>query len=650
MPNHEMKLKSCFFWHILFLDALVLHLRFGGMSVKDLLFHGVCLCLATALLAAHRKTYPVPKPYLIIFGSVLALVFIQLIPLPGFLFPILAPVKHRVLTVVDSIYPTVDASSQIAILPGMLHMKLVTLVLDMALILLAIMGPKPNGRIFRFWLVFISLTTASLAVVTSWDGAHRSELGGIYKGTSGGLVNPNNFAALDNILLAFLFCQVILSVRAMIKRWRDEENRSRKLLEQVLLGAFYGFCYLHVLYGFLTIHSRSGVIGFALTHLLISSFFLFEWNRSRTRIFTKKRVFIGSGVLAMIIVIVSLMPVHQGLSAIRDEGFESKGRVNYLKIGVNYLGEFPVLGVGLGAAESILEVVQPKTYEQKNARHFHNEYLQIAVELGLVGIIALIAFIIFTMLRLTGGFHLESFKQRSYFHALIPSLIFLILLCNISFPLRVTSIRVLVILLVFIGVKLAGEERRRSGRKWMVMTGASLAACMLWLVPAAFHQPESADLPTVARAVQYGRFFKVPFFESNQKLSDLLRSGNPDQAVMDDIDRIMYRSLDQNPFNTKALNVLFITETLRDRLANPEYNEANYRALRHKAQIINDLGEGANINAQSAFLFLFGVYADHLSPEDNAFYTELKETYRLNLRIVEKRLINEQKEADKQEQ
>jgi len=645
-----MKLKSCIFWHLLFLDALVLHLRYGGMSVKDLLFHGVCLGLATALLATHKRTYPVPRSLLFLFAGVLALILFQLIPLPQGLFPVLAPIKHRLVTVISSLYPDIDYGSQIAIVPEVTLMKLITLVLDMYLIILAIMAPKPNARLFRFWLVSLSLVMGSLAIITSWESPHAYGLTLIYKGSFGALVNPNNFAALGNILMVLLFSQFLISARSLYHLTQDKNTDSRKQLEKGLFCLFYCFCYLHMFFGFQKVSSRSGVLGFVLVHLLFVAFFLFEMSRSGKKIFTGKRIMVAVGLVAILIGSVSVLPTSKSIMELQNQGLSSKSRVGFLKIGVDYLAEYPIMGAGLGAAECILEVVQPKTYEKGNARHFHNEYLQVAVELGIIGVIALAFFLWFVAGKLMPGLTSSSFEKRSFFYALVSILIFLALLCNISFPLRITSIRVLVILLVFIGIRMASDEKRQS-RSWPVLAGMAgvLACTMLWLVPTAFYQPgEGADLKTVQRAVRYGNLQKEPFFTANAKLSKLLRSqsfGEKERAVLDEIEKGMYLSLNRNPINFKAVNVLFVIEAIEDKLDHPTYDEQRFARLRQKAQVINDLGKGANINAQSAFLFLFGMYQNELNEEDQAFYTQLKETYRLNLRLVEKALTRERREA-----
>jgi len=651
MSLHGMKLKTALFWNLLFLDAFVLHFRYGGMSVRDLIFHGVCLGLGTLLLALHKRTYPVPKIFIALFGCSLGMVLLQLMPMPQFLFPVLAPIKHRVLTAITSIYPEIMYTTQIAILPDVVPIRLITLLFDMYLVLLMIMAPKPGIVLYRFWLVTLSLATASLAVVTSWETTHASGLMLIYKGTYGGLVNPNNFAALANIFMVLLLGQVVVSARDAWTWFRNPNTRDSKLfLKKVIFCLFYAFCYLHTFYGFQSVKSRSGVLGFILVHVLMGLFLLKESGHSQKGFFLKRRLTTAVLFLAFIVGAVSMAPLEKEAVTLEEQSLQHASLISYQKIGWDYLREFPILGAGLGASECILEAVQPKVdHAAGNARHFHNEYLQYAVELGLPGLVGLFLFMVLVARGLIPGFSQPSFEKRVYFYGLSSSLIFLSLLCVVSFPLRITSIRVLVLLLTFIAMKLTIRQKKEIRPLPLIaMVSMILVACLAWLIPAALYQPkEGADLESVKRTIRYGRPYKEYFFVANQKLADFFEKagyGEAGREELVEIQRDIYKSLEHQQFNIKALNILFITEALLDKLDHPQYDEQRYQQLRHKALVINDLGKGANLNSQSALLFIFGMYEEQLNAEDRQAYDILKDAYAATLEEAEARLKeNEQK-------
>ncbi len=653
MSRRGMKIKTILFWNLLFMDAFVLHFRYGGMAVGDLIFHGICLGLATLLLVSHKRTYPIPKWIPILFTSVIVLVLLQLAPLPQFLFPILAPIKHRVLTTITGIYPEIPYTTQISILPIVAPIRIITLLMDMYLIILAIMAPRPKASLYRFWLVAISLTTASLAIVTSTETTYDSGLHHLYKGTFGGLVNPNNFAALANILMALLLGQVVVSLReAWIQMRSPGESDSRNLLKKIIFSLFYLFCYLHTFFGFQTVKSRSGVLGFIMVHLIMGLFLFFEMGSLKARFFSPKRLGLALAFLVLVGGVASFLPINKGLLELQDQGLQSINRVHFLRIGIDYIKEFPVLGAGLGASECILEAVQPKVYHHMgNARHLHNEYLQYAIELGLPGIVALLLFMGLVGRSLIPGLSLPSFEERVFFMALCSSLMFLAALCLISFPLRITSIRVLVLLVTFLGYKMASNDHRQANpRAFLAMISTILIACLAWLIPTFRYKPaEGGDMEQIAYTIRYGRAYKEHFFVANDKLGKFFQSARFSEEHRDELEEIqreIYKSLEYQQFNIKALNVLFLTDALLDKLDHPEYDQARYEALRHKAQVINDLGQGANVNSQSALLFIYGMYEEHLNEADRQAYDELKEAYSWNLRTAKKRIKKREQEAN----
>ena len=86
---------AALFWHLLFFDMYFMGWRYGGISVISVFLHGCCITLAALVLLAGGRTRPIPRLYWWMAGLVVAVAGFQLLPLPGSLFPALAPVKHK---------------------------------------------------------------------------------------------------------------------------------------------------------------------------------------------------------------------------------------------------------------------------------------------------------------------------------------------------------------------------------------------------------------------------------------------------------------------------------------------------------------------------------------------------------------------------
>ena len=365
-------------WHVLFFDALVLFLRFGGYAIADLLFHACCLITAGVLLWRCSSSYRLPKGIWVVFYGIAALALIQTVPVGHGLLAWLAPIKHRIFSVSSTHFPDVTVSTAIAMVPPLHWMKFASLCLDMAMVVILLAAPRPHRRVFYGWFFGIGALTSWLAILNYQNYIETLPLLRLYGGTHGGIVNRNHFAMLTVTLLIMTYPKVLKHFAAL----RQPKRRQTIGLDQRATEILWGFFFLIVasvfFVAFSATWSRSGVLNFVVSHFV----FLFLLVVGLVRQMNRRKYLVPAALLAGAVLILFL-PLGRGLERFQKLGATDEGRLNRILIGMGYLAEMPFLGAGMGASEAILDPVEPRNLrETRNARQFHNEYLQVLIEMG----------------------------------------------------------------------------------------------------------------------------------------------------------------------------------------------------------------------------------------------------------------------------
>ena len=615
------KFKTNLLWSIIFLDLVVHGLRYGGLAMSDLFRHGVLLILATIVLGLHRRVQPIPRPYLIVFGSVLLVALFQLIPLPEWLFAHLVPIKHRIVTATTGIFPEIGYTTEMSLTPDLHWLKLAKLVLDMYLILLLFMSPKPSTNVFRGWLYGFGFIVGFLAILAGRDLLPDHGFLANYHETFGGLVNRNHFSLLSVILMIFLWRELYESGGKIVLHLQNKaEVRGEDILSHVFNASMALIILVVVFAGFQYGWSRSGILLFILGHLIFVG--LVSLSRLGMNLKVLPRLLTLLGVLMIVFL---FLPLGAGLEKIYEQGLKDSKRLGYLKIGRDYLAEAQVLGAGLGAAESLVESVEIKLPEMTlNGRDFHNEYLQTLVELGYPGLLALLAFLTLIARDLVLDRRPRSEGARSFIFAVLSAVIVVAIHSIVAFPMMITSIKVFMILVVLLGLKTSGRQNRSAVRKrvyFLAFTPFLIAATLYFYFAASFVPQQGETLPEVQRATKYGYFYRIPFFVANEEVGRFFIEEQDNETIREQIPRIrplLYRHLEQNPFSIKALNLLFILEAMEDRIERPAFDQETFLVFREKAEAIRALGKDANIHAKSSLMFLLSLNKGYLSEADEA--------------------------------
>ena len=615
------------FWHLLFFDAYLLLLRYGGLAMVDLLIHAVLLLAATACLALYRAPYRIPGPVVVIFAVVLATVLVQMIPLPEPLFSFLAPVKSRLVQEATSIFPEIAATAEITLLPDLHRVRFFSMLLDFALIALLFAAPPCRFRVFRIWLFVLSLTVGVLANLAVQNMLGSDSPLRMYRDTYGGLVNRNHFAFFSVVLMVFLWVQTVISAREIWLGYNHGgQTDARLVLRHGIYLAFSLCCLLLLINGFRISLSRAGVIAFLLAHGL---FFALIGGRSLWH-FARKRPLLLSGALVVLLALVALMPFGRVLDRIVKVGLGSETRIEVFRVGLDYLKEWPVLGTGIASSEAIIEPLEQKPPSHTgNIRRFHNEYLQTAVELGWPGFLCLVWFLVLVMNALVRARNPERFADKLLVSGAMTLLVLLILYAFFSFPLRITSIRVFALCAIALAIKRAWDVHApRTGRRSLIPISLATLLCGGFFAWAASYTPPVGEgNPKVERAVHYGYHYRIPFFVANQSMNEVLTSPMPEAEIRERLSRARSLVLDhlaRQPYSLKGMNLLFMVQVLEHKLENDGYDTHAYRDFKRKAKAIQAMGQDANISAKGSLLFLYAAYEAYLTGEEISEYEELQ--------------------------
>lgn len=624
------------FWIILFIDIAWLFFQYGGLAVTDILVHCFFLFAATLALFWERQVYQISKLWLCWLGIPLLIGLVQLISVSPEALASLNPVKHRILGEVLGIQPNLELSSEITMMPVLHRFRLGLLVLDVYLILLLLMARRPSRRLISWFLHLLAGGMAFLNILASSDRLMDLPLLSRFEGTYGGLVNPNHFATLSAVwmvyLIGFLFIRMKKASGLLgdpSKRQAAFEGLGSAALTVLVLGL--------TLISFRSVYSRSGLVTLFLMLAVLASFGL--WN-----LFSGVNKRLRLGICgAVILGVLLFFPLGRGIDKFAEKALDNL-RVTQFHIGMDYLTEKPLLGVGLGSTKSILHPVVPRetVYDLRLSTDFHNEYLQVAVEYGPLGLLVLVVFLGWLLWQLfprerTGSFSNKMFLVMAWcmiagfsFHSLF------------SFPMRVTSIRIFVLVMVGFALKFSHHPTKRDTPRWrlivmlllLVITAATFAFRHF---PASKYGELKPD-SLAYKAYRYGDYHQMLKYQANDQLeATLAYLGELDglKTHMDKTRALFNEYLHQQPFSIQALNGLFMLDMIDYRLNETAFNPAQFERWQLQADAINHLGRDSNINARLAKFFLYANYLEHLSEDQMTYYEEMKEQLAFRFRDAE---------------
>jgi O-antigen ligase len=145
--------------------------------------------------------------------------------------------------------------------------------------------------------------------------------------------------------------------------------------------------------GIVLSRSRSGVVVLAFAVFLFFAFSVYSFSRTGFR-----QPWVGQTVRTVFLVVVALAAVAGVGSTIRRFALDDllrEDRPLYWASTVEIVRDFPVFGTGLGTYSSAYGAYEKASSNEMELRHAHNDYLEAAAELGVVGTVLLLGIILY---------------------------------------------------------------------------------------------------------------------------------------------------------------------------------------------------------------------------------------------------------------
>ncbi len=337
----------------------------------------------------------------------LLLILFQLLPLPPGVLKVLSPkafeIRYQLLITNDQLLMTTLSFFPFA--TQVEFFKWLTL-FGLFLFLLRSKLLDGNYRVAHQLIIAIMLmgVAESLYGMFEFFSGHKYilhlSMGAEVSSVTGTFFNPNYLAGY--LLMVIPLSTGYLFSRESPQRIRYSGWRYRiSSIDGKTL--FLGFCIIVMILGLLFSASRMGISSLLLSFTLL--IFLFR-NPQRERRFSRTSVLIFS--------LAFLWAVWIGLDAVINRFFTStddfKFRWAFWVSTFQILKDFPLIGSGLGTFAWVFPMYR-SFYIISGATHAENDYLQLASEVGLVGVGLLFILLIFLFYRAVSGIRSLSHRE-----------------------------------------------------------------------------------------------------------------------------------------------------------------------------------------------------------------------------------------------
>ncbi|HXX53154.1 MAG TPA: O-antigen ligase family protein [Thermodesulfovibrionales bacterium] len=375
----------------------------------------------------------------IIFVSLLLLAYplFQLIPLPLSLLATVQPTLKDVITIAP------NASSMfhsISVYPFATEKEASRLFIYLAVFSMAAFGLRDKDGeygVIRSLIVFgfilgvfalIQHATSNGKIYWFWSPISRNAFL-----TFGPFVNRDHFAGFIGMIIPFSIGIAFMS----------------KSIEKKIIYAFLGIGMAIAL--FFTL-SRGGIISF-FAGLLAFSYVLL------TRGISKKKLI----PIALFVLVLMFYLLFFGISPIIEKFAQSKeastSRFLAWQATLSAFRDYPVLGSGLGTFQYIFKVYQPEGLRLYWA-HAHNDYLELLLELGIVGSIIVVIFFLIVL----GKIMRTDWKGKNLYlgASLLSSITTIAVHSMVDFNLHIPSNAILFSLILGLAVSLSRAKEGTS--------------------------------------------------------------------------------------------------------------------------------------------------------------------------------------------
>jgi len=441
------------FPNLLLATVAVPTLLFGAVESWALLLTGILVAIAFVVFAWHVEGNALRNAKQVFFCSsaLVAYAIFQLIPLPlsfiGWL--------HSSLTQLISLPPAtafessdlalqVPATHSISIYPFATEMELSRLAMYLMVFLAASFGIQSREDLYRmvrilaifgFMLAFFALAQKALWNDKLYWLREISDRGSPF----GPFVNKNHFAGWMAMVAPLSFSVLLLS-----------RSYDRRLL--------YGFFALVMSITIFFSLSRGGILSF-LAGALTLGCITFWTTPSRKKLLP---VFVFLGALLAYLLYLGASPIIQRFA---QADLAQNERFTVWQASIIAFRDFPIFGAGLGTYQHVFPAHKPLGVRMFY-QHAHNDYVELLVELGVIGM-ALLVLLLFTAGQaLLRG---EWDERESHLKAgFVASLVSMVVFSAFDFNLHIPSNAILFSLIAGMAVALGRLQLTGSRRKIIV--------------------------------------------------------------------------------------------------------------------------------------------------------------------------------------
>ena len=212
------------------------------------------------------------------------------------------------------------------------------------------------------------------------------------------------------------------------------------------------------------IASRGAILSMIIIVLLFSIFILYHINKinksHKIKFFATIFLFIGTAIFQNVLYQGQTTSLTNRMSNYVDDS--TNYRLDRYKDALSYIIENPIIGTGIGTWKiKATDLGSDTMKEYQVAYHAHNDFLQLAAETGLIGLLSYLLIFVITFVILYKSFMEElDFNSRVFWFSIFLSLIVFFLDSMINFP-RIRPYSQVVILYVLAFVSLQPKNFKR---------------------------------------------------------------------------------------------------------------------------------------------------------------------------------------------
>jgi len=207
------------------------------------------------------------------------------------------------------------------------------------------------------------------------------------------------------------------------------------------------------LYDLVLISSRAALLGVIIISISIIIYIIITRKDKYLLIYPCCFIFVL--LISKFTIPQSKVLIQDRISTINNQDQSTNERVRFYKHGLNAFLNSPLIGTGIGTwkTESI-------KYDKENIQsyvvpyHMHNDFLQLAVEIGLFGLISYLSLFFFSIKILFKKF----FDNKKIIFPLLLSLIIYGIDANFNFPMARPIMQVQLVLLLSLVLKIQNEK------------------------------------------------------------------------------------------------------------------------------------------------------------------------------------------------